>query len=54
MAKYLVGMTVSAYVDYEVEANSEEEAREKAYNEIDTFEIDDWNIRIEDVNEIDD
>lgn len=52
MAKYLIGVSVAAYVNYEVEAESEEEARDKVYDNIDIYEIDDWSCSIEEIEEI--
>ena len=52
MKKYLIGMSITAYVEYEIEAESEEEARDKAYDNADILDIDDWDYTIEEISEI--
>ena len=52
MKKYLIGMSIATYVEYEIEAESEQEARDKAYDSADILDIDDWDYTIEEISEI--
>jgi hypothetical protein len=52
MKKYLIGMSIATYVEYEIEAESEQEARDKAYDNADILDIDDWDYTIEEISEI--
>lgn len=46
MAKYIVEVVMATCVAVEVEANSEEEAQELAYEKADPFIVDDWDYDI--------
>ena len=47
MAKYLVNVIMSSYVEVEVDAQNEEEARTLAFEEADPFMVDDWDYDID-------
>ena len=46
MAKYIVEVIMSTCVAVEVEAQSEREAQELAYEKADPFDVDDWDYDI--------
>ena len=46
MAKYIVEVVMATCVAVEVEAQSEEEAQELAYEKADPFEVDEWDYDI--------
>lgn len=54
MAIYNVLVRFTGYVDMEIEADSEDEAREIAAVEADAFEVDGWDVDIEDCEREDD
>ena len=49
MAKYLVGVVMATCVEIEVEADSEEEAKELAYEKADPFDAVEWDYDINSV-----
>ena len=54
MAIYNVLVRFTGYVDMEVEADSEEEAREIAAVEADDAEVDSWDVDVDDCERVDD
>lgn len=54
MAKYLVGVEISTYVEIEVDAEDEQEAMEIARHEADPSMSDDWSYDVDYVECIDD
>lgn len=54
MAKYLVGVEISTYVEIEVDADDEQEAMEIARQEVDPSVYDDWSYSVDCVECIDD
>ena len=54
MAIYNVLVRFTGYVDMEIEADSEEEAREIAAVEADTYDVGGWDVDIEDCTREDD
>lgn len=54
MAKYLVGVEISTYVEIEVDADDEQEAMEIARQEADPSVCDDWSYSVDCVECIDD
>ena len=54
MAIYNVLVRFTGYLDMEVEADSEEEAREIAACDADAFEVGGWDVDIEDCEREDD
>ena len=54
MAIYNVLVRFTGYVDMEIEADSEDEAREIAACDADAFEVDGWDVDIEDCEREDD
>ena len=46
MAKYIVEVVMATCVAVKVEANSEEEAQELAYEKADPFTVDDWDYEV--------
>ena len=53
MAKWNVLVRFTGLVDMQIEADSEEEARDIAY-EADTYDVDEWCVDIDDCERIDD
>lgn len=47
MAKYLVGVEISTYVEIEVDAEDEQEAMEIARHEADPSMFDDWSYDVD-------
>lgn len=54
MAKYLVGVEISTYVEIEVDADDEQEAMEIARQEADPSMSDDWSYSVDYAECIDD
>ena len=54
MAIYNVLVRFTGFVDMEIEADSEEEAREIAACEADDAEVDGWDVDIDDCERVDD
>ena len=53
MAKYTVWISFSGWYAYNVEADSEEEARDIALEEADVEDCDSWDYNVEDIEEDD-
>ena len=54
MAKYIVNVVMSACVEIEVEADSEEEAKELAIEKADPFDVYGWDYDIDSLEREDD
>lgn len=50
--KYLVGVNVSAFYNFEIEAENEDEAREKALEEVVVDRMDSFDYDVESIEEI--
>ena len=54
MAKYKVWISFSGCAAYDIEADSEDEARDMAMEEADTSDCDSWDFEVDDVKNEDD